>query len=183
MSATDDSFELYDLRVEVVAPGRRRDLLRRQAGRLFRAAGRDALTCRRARASRSIRWRRVLPLLPAKQRATDPQRLDDDRRGGRLPRPELPDALPDHAARAAPLQPWRTTAVPLPAASGDDRLRDASSLRPGYEISRVIRGGWQLAGGHGAVDREAGRRRHGRLLPTPASPPSTAPTSIPASRS
>lgn len=27
------------------------------------------------------------------------------------------------------------------------------TLRPGYEISRVIRGGWQLAGGHGAVDR------------------------------
>lgn len=25
-------------------------------------------------------------------------------------------------------------------------------LSPGYEISRVIRGGWQLAGGHGAVD-------------------------------
>jgi aryl-alcohol dehydrogenase-like predicted oxidoreductase len=28
-------------------------------------------------------------------------------------------------------------------------------LRPGTPISRVIRGGWQLAGGHGAVDREA----------------------------
>src|SRR5262245_3518996 len=28
-------------------------------------------------------------------------------------------------------------------------------LRPDYEISRVIRGGWQLAGGHGAVDRRA----------------------------
>ncbi len=28
-------------------------------------------------------------------------------------------------------------------------------LRPGYRISRVIRGGWQLAGGHGAVDRAA----------------------------
>ncbi|NTF45467.1 aldo/keto reductase [Rhizobium rhizogenes] len=26
-------------------------------------------------------------------------------------------------------------------------------LSPGYRISRVIRGGWQLAGGHGAVDR------------------------------
>ena len=26
-------------------------------------------------------------------------------------------------------------------------------LRPGYRMSRVIRGGWQLAGGHGAVDR------------------------------
>jgi aryl-alcohol dehydrogenase-like predicted oxidoreductase len=29
------------------------------------------------------------------------------------------------------------------------------ALRPGYEISRVIRGGWQLAGGHGAVERRA----------------------------
>ena len=27
------------------------------------------------------------------------------------------------------------------------------TLRPGHEISRVIRGGWQLAGGHGPVDR------------------------------
>lgn len=27
------------------------------------------------------------------------------------------------------------------------------SLRPGYDISRVICGGWQRAGGHGAVDR------------------------------
>lgn len=27
-------------------------------------------------------------------------------------------------------------------------------LRPGYAISRVIRGGWQLAGGHGPIDRE-----------------------------
>lgn len=26
------------------------------------------------------------------------------------------------------------------------------TLRPGYSISRVIRGGWQLAGGHGPVD-------------------------------
>jgi aryl-alcohol dehydrogenase-like predicted oxidoreductase len=29
------------------------------------------------------------------------------------------------------------------------------AIAPGYEISRVIRGGWQLAGGHGDVDREA----------------------------
>ena len=28
-------------------------------------------------------------------------------------------------------------------------------LRPGYSISRVIRGGWQLAGGHGPVDKAA----------------------------
>ena len=27
-------------------------------------------------------------------------------------------------------------------------------LAPGYTISRVIKGGWQLAGGHGTIDRE-----------------------------
>lgn len=30
-----------------------------------------------------------------------------------------------------------------------------AAIRPGYRISRVIRGGWQLAGGHGPVDRAA----------------------------
>ena len=30
---------------------------------------------------------------------------------------------------------------------------ETAELAPGYAISRVIRGGWQLAGGHGAVDR------------------------------
>ena len=29
------------------------------------------------------------------------------------------------------------------------------ALRPDYEITRVIRGGWQLAGGHGIIAREA----------------------------
>lgn len=28
------------------------------------------------------------------------------------------------------------------------------TLAPGYAISRVIRGGWQLAGGHGVIDRD-----------------------------
>ncbi len=30
---------------------------------------------------------------------------------------------------------------------------ETAALRPGYKISRVIKGGWQLAGDHGAVDR------------------------------
>ena len=54
----DDSFELYDLRVEVTAPPGGNDLLRRQARRLFRAAGARCCICRPARASRSIRWPR-----------------------------------------------------------------------------------------------------------------------------
>lgn len=32
---------------------------------------------------------------------------------------------------------------------------ERTELAPSYSISRVIRGGWQLAGGHGAVDRAA----------------------------
>lgn len=30
-----------------------------------------------------------------------------------------------------------------------------ATLAPGYDISRVLKGGWQLAGGHGAVDENA----------------------------
>lgn len=30
---------------------------------------------------------------------------------------------------------------------------ETATLAPGYTISRLIKGGWQLAGGHGAVDR------------------------------
>lgn len=32
-------------------------------------------------------------------------------------------------------------------------MMERIELRPGYAISRVIRGGWQLAGGHGTIDR------------------------------
>ena len=35
---------------------------------------------------------------------------------------------------------------------------EAAELRPGYAISRVIKGGWQLAGDHGAVDPAAAIR-------------------------
>ena len=31
---------------------------------------------------------------------------------------------------------------------------ESYELVPGYSISRVIRGGWQLASGHGSIDRE-----------------------------
>jgi aryl-alcohol dehydrogenase-like predicted oxidoreductase len=32
-------------------------------------------------------------------------------------------------------------------------IPDRIELRPGYAISRIIRGGWQLAGGHGLIER------------------------------
>ena len=43
-------------------------------------------------------------------------------------------------------------------------------LAPGYTISRIIMGGWQLSDGHGEIDRErrrrvVGRPREGRVVP------------------
>jgi aryl-alcohol dehydrogenase-like predicted oxidoreductase len=32
-------------------------------------------------------------------------------------------------------------------------MMEYTDLAPGHRISRVIKGGWQLAGGHGAIDR------------------------------
>lgn len=37
--------------------------------------------------------------------------------------------------------------------SDKQRLSTHVELAPGYRISRIIKGGWQLAGGHGTVDR------------------------------
>ena len=37
-------------------------------------------------------------------------------------------------------------------------------LRPGYAISRIVKGGWQLAGGHGAFDRAEAVRDMTRFL-------------------
>ena len=31
---------------------------------------------------------------------------------------------------------------------------DRIDLRPGYSISRIIKGGWHLAGGHGSIDEQ-----------------------------
>ena len=37
-------------------------------------------------------------------------------------------------------------------------------LAPGYDISRVLKGGWQLAGGHGAIDVDAALRDTDRYV-------------------
>ena len=40
-----------------------------------------------------------------------------------------------------------------PSATGERAAVHTVELAPGYRIPRVIRGGWQLAGDHGPVDR------------------------------
>ena len=57
-------------------------------------------------------------------------------------------------------------------------------LAPGYRISRMLRGGWQLAGGHGAIEAERAIADMAAFVDAsaPASRPSIAPTSTPASK-
>src|SRR5262249_28326774 len=102
-------------------------------------------------------WTRLLHLLAgvavaavAGQAATDaPERLDDKRCRGCLPGSELLDALSHHSARIAPLQSL--------CHDGNSPLQSLSAavqyiaLSPDYEISRVIRGGWQLSDSHSAT--------------------------------
>ena len=100
-------FELWDLRVEVTAPEGAAVYCGGAAGRLLRAARRDAASAPRAGLLDLLRFAALLPLLPAKQRDTHPNDWMSDRRRGRLPGPELPDSLPNHPDGQAPLQPCR----------------------------------------------------------------------------
>jgi aryl-alcohol dehydrogenase-like predicted oxidoreductase len=40
-----------------------------------------------------------------------------------------------------------------PSATSERAAVQTVELAPGYRIPRIVRGGWQLAGGHGSVDR------------------------------
>ena len=95
----DDSFELYDLRVEVTAPEGGPIYCGAKVGDHFELRG-EMLHLPPGQGFSIYSLAAVLPLLPAKQRPTHTQRLDDDGRRGRLPRPELLLAPAHHAARA-----------------------------------------------------------------------------------
>src|SRR5262249_29161830 len=91
---------------------------------------------------------------PSGEAAGDPRaRLDDHRHPDRMSRPQLRRTVSHHAPRYAHLSPPRrdgraaaqSVTVELPRAQ----------LAPGYTVSRIVKGGWQLAGGHGPVDAAA----------------------------
>ena len=178
----DDSFELYDLRVEVTAPGGQPDLLRRQGRRLFRAARRDAVSAAGPGLLDLFAGRACCRCCrPSSARPHPNDWMTTDAEVA-CPDPNCADPLPHHPARPAPLQPCRDDRGAA-AGRAETTTMQRSQLAPGYAISRVIRGGWQLAGGHGAGRPRRRRSPTWSPSPTPASPPSTAPTSIPASRS
>jgi uncharacterized repeat protein (TIGR04076 family) len=68
---SDDTFELYDLRVEVVAPEGARILCGAKRGDFFELRG-EMLHLPPAQGFSIYSLAALLPLLPAKQRSTDP---------------------------------------------------------------------------------------------------------------
>ena len=102
----DDSFELYDLRVEVVAPRAAPIYCGAKVGDHFELRG-EMLHLPPGQGFSIYSLAAVLPLL-AGQAAPDAQeRLDDDRRRDRLPRSALQLAPAHHPARPPPIQPCR----------------------------------------------------------------------------
>ena len=102
----DDSFEIYDLRVEAVAAEGAKIYCGAKVGDHFELRG-EMLHLPPGQGISIYSLASVLPLLAAKQRPIAQERLDDDRRRDRLPRSALRLAAEDHPARPAQIQPCR----------------------------------------------------------------------------
>ena len=174
----DADFELFDLRVEVAAPEGARLWCGSKRGDYFEVRG-EMLHFPPGRPFSIYQCGRR-PAAAARQAASDRRpRLDDDGLRGGLPGPELSEPLAHHSPRQAAV-----SVTPTPPPSRCIRLSEDESRthrnRARLQHLPPTKGGWHLAGGHGRG------RRATKPSPTcahsskPASPPSTAPTTIPA---
>src|SRR6185295_11799092 len=82
-----------------------------------------------------------------------PARLDHHRHRSRVPRSQLRRTVPHHAHRHAHVPSQRRDGSTASAGMIVEVPR--AQLAPGYTVSRLLKGGWQLAGGHGPVDAAA----------------------------
>ena len=159
----DDGFELHDLRVEVVAPPGGAIWCGARPGDHFELRG-EMLHLPPGQGFSIYSLAAVLPLLAAKQRSTAPADWMTSDAEIACPDPNCSTRLritrigKRHFSHAA------TTAVPMTPASAP-HVSSASPCAPidlqtipraklphAHEISRLIKGGWHLAGDHGAID-------------------------------
>ncbi len=146
----NDRFELYDLKVEAVAPPGVKVYSGAQPGDYFELKG-EMLYLPPGQGFSIYSLAAVLPLLAAKQRETAPLDWMTSDEEIANPDPNCPVRLKITRTGKRTFKRSDTTAVALPptAAPGIPR----ATLAPGYEISRLIKGGWHLSGDHGAIDR------------------------------
>jgi len=109
----DDGFELYDLRVEVVAPAGARILCGAQPGDHFELRG-EMLHLPPGQAFSIYSLAALLPLLPAKQRATHPNDWMSTDAEVACPDPNCPTRFRITRLAKRHFSHAATTAVPLP---------------------------------------------------------------------
>ena len=155
MTARDDTFQLYDLRVEVVATDRPM-VCSHRAGDAFEVHG-ENLVMPAGGTFSLYALAALLPLLPAKQRPTASPRLDDHRRRGRLSRSALRRAVPD--------QPRRLAHVPPRRGDGRAAARVIPPRRPRARLHDLADREGRLAAGRRTRRGRSphGDRRHARL--------------------
>jgi uncharacterized repeat protein (TIGR04076 family) len=109
----DDRFELYDLRVEVVAPEGATILCHAKPGDWFEVRG-EMLHFPPGQAFSMYSLAALLPLLPAKQRATDPNDWMTSDAEVACPDPNCPTRFRITRLGLSSFSHAETTAVPLP---------------------------------------------------------------------
>lgn len=112
----DDAFELYDLRVEVVAPEGARIFCNARAGDWFEVRG-EMLHFPPGQGFSLYSLAALLPLLPAKQRATDPNDWMSTDAEVACPDPNCPTRFRITRLGKRVFRHGDTTAEPLPASA------------------------------------------------------------------
>lgn len=111
----DDAFELHDLRVEVVALAGARILCNARAGDSFEVRG-EMLHFPDGQGFSMYSLAALLPMLPAKQRPTDPNDWMSTDAEVACPDPNCPTRFRITRLGKRVFRHGETTAVPLPAA-------------------------------------------------------------------
>ena len=112
----DDRFELFDLRVEVVASPGARILCNAQIGDCFEVRG-EMLHFPPGQGFSMYSLAALLPLLPAKQRVTDPKDWMSTDAEVACPDPHCPTRFRITRLSKRRFSRAQTTAVPLPASA------------------------------------------------------------------
>ena len=174
----DDRFELYDLRVEVVAPEGATIQCHAKPGDWFEVRG-EMLHLPPGQGFSMYSLAALLPLLPAKQRATDPNDWMSTDAEVACPDPQLPDALSHHAPGQAQLPPRRDHRGAVARQGEWHRDRRARARATASRASCAAAGSSPAATARSTASARCARSRPSSM---PGSTPSTAPTSTPASR-
>ena len=150
-----EGFELYDLRVEVTGPPDRTIYCGARLGDYFELQG-EMLKLPPGQGFSIYSLAALLPLLPAKQRITDPNDWMSTDAEVACPDPNCPTRF--RITRTGRRRFARSQVTATSARERESDVIPRIALSGDYSISRIIKGGWHLAGDHGDIDPEQARK-------------------------